>query len=189
MSALQEIGLDLKAQEAAEAPVKSAGKSLEDGIFGQFAALSIGRKITWFFGINLTVALLAGLVLIVAFVQVNSRTDAIGAVHDQAIAAEQIVVEIAVAQRHAEAFILTSDQERARNALSNISAADAKLGVLSEIAQASSAETAPMVAAVQAPLNEMRTQSKPPFWWTMRPALRRMRSCPTPVQRSKPRAR
>ncbi len=162
MSALQEIGLDLKAQEAAEkaaeAPVRSAGKSLEDGIFGQFAALSIGRKITWFFGINLTVALLAGLVLIGVFVQVNSRTDAISAVHDQAIASEQIVVEMAEAQRHAEVFILTSDQERARNALLNISAADAKLSVLSEIAPASSAETASMVAAVKTPLNEMRTQ-------------------------------
>ena len=53
MSALQEIAIDLEAERTVELDEDSTTSKIRFGALGNwFAGLSIGRKITWFFGVN-----------------------------------------------------------------------------------------------------------------------------------------
>lgn len=131
MSALQEIAIDLEAERTAEKLGENAEGAARFGALGQwFGGLSIGRKITWFFGVNLGFALLAGLAIIIAFMQVGERGEQINATHDLAIESEQLVVHLSEAQRHAEVLALSNDSSRAPLAIEELAGADSKLAIL-----------------------------------------------------------
>ena len=158
MSALQDLAIDLEAQRVADKSDEHSENRNRRGLLGWFAALSIGRKITWFFGINLVVAMIAGLIMIAGFIQVSARADAMGVAHDRAIAAERALVDLSQAQRHAETYLLTGDPARASAAIDDIDTATQSLSSLRELTAGSNDQIAQMIAAIQVPSEQLRAQ-------------------------------
>ncbi|WP_337660907.1 methyl-accepting chemotaxis protein [Erythrobacter sp. Alg231-14] len=156
MSAIQDIAVDLEAKRVEEA---AAGVELEQsktGLLGWFSSLPIGRKITWFFGVNLAFALFAGLMMIAGFVEVSSSASGMGEAHDQAVVSERIVVDLSQAQRHAETFIANGDTERAAQATARLDQASAKLAQLREVAPEATGPSAEVINSVRVPVERMR---------------------------------
>jgi len=158
MSALQELAIDLEAQQTVEKLQDRPNNGDDKGLIGRFEKLSIGRKITWFFGVNLVFALFAGLVMIAGFVQVSSRADAMSVAHDQAIASERVLVDLSQAQRHAEAYLLTGDAARADEAIANIETAQGHLGTLPETFTETGSQYSPMLASLEGSMETLRSQ-------------------------------
>ena len=159
MSALQEIAIDLEAERTVELDEDSTTSKIRFGALGNwFAGLSIGRKITWFFGVNLGFALLAGLAIIVAFMQVGERAEQINATHDLAIEAEQVVSHLSEAQRHAEVLVIAGDSSRGSLALTELSNADQKLSDLRSAIDADDATAADQIALIAAATEDFRRQ-------------------------------
>ena len=131
MSALQELAIDLEAEGTIDFDDDTAASPIRLGALGAwFASLSIGRKITWFFGLNLAFALLAGLAIIVAFIQVRDRAEQINTAQGLAVKAEQLAGDLGNAQRHSEMWLASGDAARAGLALAALDNADQKLANL-----------------------------------------------------------
>ena len=129
MSALQELAIDLEAERTIEFDDDAAVPPARFGAVGAwFASLSIGRKITWFFGVNLAFALFAGLAIIVAFIQVGDRSERLSEAHELAIKAEQLTAQLGNVQRHSEMWLASGDAARANLAVDALAGVDS-LGV------------------------------------------------------------
>lgn len=118
MSALEDIALDLEARAAEHRPVSPAPAPA--GALARlrcwFAALPVGGKITVFFTGNLTFALLAGLFVVVGYVELGARAGHIRTTHEAALQAERLLVQLSEGQRHAEMLLADGDAARGRAA-------------------------------------------------------------------------
>ncbi len=165
MSALQEIAIDLEAERAA-----SGGTTREPAyadvdqsnprarLTRWWSALPIGRKITIFFVMNLFLALIAGLFIIGGLLEVGKRASEINETHDKALAAQQLIVDLSEAQRHAEVLILSNDTSRATDALRQLDSADATLTTLDAMVRDSSVEAYDDLATIDAAIDDYRGQ-------------------------------
>ena len=141
MSALQDIALNLEAENAEQAVLAPAATPVAAGPLGRFgrwfAQLSIGGKITLFFSGNLAFALVAGLFVVAGYLQLGQRAETIRATHDAALKAERLLVQLNESQRHAEMLVADGDTARARAAREALDRAAASAAALSERAAAS----------------------------------------------------
>ncbi len=128
MSALQEIAVDLAAEQTATA-ADDAKSGLP--VFGRlkkgFDALAIGQKIRVFFGFNLAFALLAGLFVVAGYLQIDERSERIAEAHVKVIAAERLLFDLSEAQRHTEMFVTGGNAVRAQAALDRLAKGEAKI--------------------------------------------------------------
>jgi len=74
MSALQELAVDLEAERTGAAARSNRPRALSD-LGAWFGALSIGRKISLFFFVNLGFALVAGVFIIFGFIRLSDRAE------------------------------------------------------------------------------------------------------------------
>ncbi|MEM9501399.1 MAG: methyl-accepting chemotaxis protein [Pseudomonadota bacterium] len=126
MSALQEIAVDLAAERAGE-EVIGTEHSNSNGFVRWFGQKTIGQKFRWFFVINFCVALVAAVFVIFGFLELGSRAKGINQSHDDALAAERLLVDLSEAQRHTEMLVAQRDPSRARSALDRLTRAEAKI--------------------------------------------------------------
>ena len=103
MSALQEIAIDLQADQAVnEIDPSIKNKGVLGALSSGFDRLSIGRKISLFFGINLSFALVAGVGVVLAFIAISETAQETADAHRGAFLAERLIVELSEAARHSE---------------------------------------------------------------------------------------
>jgi methyl-accepting chemotaxis protein len=130
MSALEDIALDVAAQHAGTDPAVPQGRW--SAVSSWFAGLSIGGKASFFFTLNLVLALLAGLFAIGSFVELGNRAQRTSVTLGHAIEAERLVSHLSEGQRHAEMLLASADDERARRALGALDEADTRIAGLTE---------------------------------------------------------
>ncbi len=157
MSALQEIAVDLAAEHATEAKTVRSG-SLLRRLDGWFLGLPVGQKIRVFFGFNLGFALLAGIFVIVGYLQLGERSKSIELAHEKVIAAERLLFDISEAQRHAEMFFTVGDQARGQAALDRLARAEAKIQPLRDMLVATNPEASEKLHVVADGIAEYRQQ-------------------------------
>lgn len=144
MSALQEIAIDLAADDASEEDLQgSRDQTVMDGFAGWFNALSIGRKITLFIGSNLAVVLLAGFGVVFAINAISDQAQQSTNAHRKAYVAERLVVQLSEARRHTESYLTTGDETRGNAGVAQLRAAIVSLDQLGGLTQASDIEGAP----------------------------------------------
>ncbi|MFY7744772.1 MAG: methyl-accepting chemotaxis protein [Erythrobacter sp.] len=137
MSALQDIALDLEAEAAehraaAPHPMPTATPASTLARWRHwFAQLPVGGKITLFFTGNLAFALLAGLFVVVGYVELGQRAAHIRSTHDAALKAERLLVQLSEGQRHAEMLVADGDAARSRAAREALDRAAASAAALS----------------------------------------------------------
>ncbi len=143
MSALSDIALDLEAQTAEQAAERrvAAPVSRLSRLRRWFDGLSIGGKITLFFSGNLAFALIAGLYVVVGYVELGQRAERIRITHEAALNAERLLVQLTEGQRHAELLVADGDVARARAARQALDRAAASATVLSGPAATSGSST------------------------------------------------
>jgi len=165
MSALQEMAIDLEADRAA-ADARSvdpygpedAGTDQSGRISRWWSEQTIGKKISTFFTVNLFVALMAGIFIIGGFFKIGDRATAINETHDNALAAERLVVDISEAHRHAEALVFTGANERANTAMRELDNAEAKLENLRELVRDTNPVAFDRLVFVDAAISDFRQQ-------------------------------
>jgi methyl-accepting chemotaxis protein len=160
MSALQDLAVDLAAEQAAEAsPADTGHGAAQSGSLGHwFAQLSVGGKIRVFFFGNLAFALLAGLFVVASYVMLGDHAESINTSHDNALSAERLVVDLSEAQRHTEMVAAKGDPARARAALSRLDAANTKFAALQAQLRDSNPETDARLALIGEGIAEFRQQ-------------------------------
>lgn len=147
MSALQDIALNLDAEQAAyehSAPASRVGRAQR-----WFATLSIGSKITLFFSCNLAFALLAGLFVVGGYVELGQRGERIRTTHEAALKAERLLVQLTEGQRHAELLVADGDAARARAAREAFEQAAASVAALAERADAAGIDAQDRLALIR----------------------------------------
>jgi methyl-accepting chemotaxis protein len=147
MSALQDIALNLDAEQAAHehsAPASRVGRAQR-----WFATLSIGSKITLFFSCNLAFALLAGLFVVGGYVELGQRGERIRTTHEAALKAERLLVQLTEGQRHAELLVADGDAARARAAREAFEQAAASVAALAERADAAGIDAQDRLALIR----------------------------------------
>ena len=159
MSALQELAVDLEAERVGEEGRKNPRPTASlSGLARWFGALSIGRKISVFFFVNLGFALVAGIFIVFGFMRLSDRAESINAVHDHAIAAERLVVDLSEAQRHAEGLVSSGEEDRAQAALDRLADADAKAGELRAMVRQDNVAAFEKLALVEEGIADFRRQ-------------------------------
>ncbi len=157
MTSLQEIAVDLDAEVSHTA--KPAGMNSQPGNpLAWFQRLSIGRKIQVVFFGNLAFALLAGLFVVVGYVQLADRAELIAERHDHALAAEQLVIELSEAQRHSEMLIATGESERAEAAILELTAATEKTSTLRAVVSETNVQAFERIAMIEEGIADFRRQ-------------------------------
>jgi len=156
MSALQDIALDLQAEQAG-VPAK-ARRSPFVSLHGWFAGLSVGGKITMFFTLNLGFALFAGLFAIGGYIELGNRADRIDITHDTAIEAERLLVHLSEGQRHAEMLVTRDDEARGRAALDELAAADRSVAGLTDRVRDSNVAAYDRLAMIREGIADFRRQ-------------------------------
>ncbi len=157
MSALQEIAVDLAAEQAGDsANHENSPPSGLRRLTGWFGALKIGQKIRVFFWFNLGFALLAGLFAVVGYVQLGDRSEIVENAHRKAIAAERLLFDLSEAQRHTEVFVAGSQDVRAPAALDRLDRAQAKIQPLRDMLS----DTNPLAFSKLTTINDGITELK-----------------------------
>ncbi|KPP88949.1 methyl-accepting chemotaxis protein [Erythrobacter sp. HL-111] len=157
MSALQELAVDLAAERSGAERRRGAGPVLS-GLPAWFGALSIGRKISLFFFVNLGFALIAGVFIVFGFMRLSDRAESINTIHDHAIAAERLVVDLSEAQRHTEMLVARGEADRGEAALRRLADADKKAGDLREMVRDSNPAAFEKLALVEEGIADFRRQ-------------------------------
>jgi len=117
MTALQDMAMNIAAEQAGRAPEGTDTPNAPTGRLQRwFNTLNLGGKITLFFSANLGLALIAGLFVVVGYVELGERAEIIRSTHDQALKAERTLVQLSQAQRHAEMLTIRPSDARARAA-------------------------------------------------------------------------
>lgn len=128
MSSLEEMAKEIGHDIAANATGSNdAPRGFGEKIAARLSGLSISRKITLFFGFNLVFALVAGFAVVLAFIQINGRSQVVTDTHHKAFVAERIVVELSDAKRHSEFMLASADVTRGTAALAELDRADQSL--------------------------------------------------------------
>lgn len=155
MSAIQEIASDLEVGRST-----IADNEINDSAGGvaalvhRFQSLSIGRKITLFFGLNLTLALLAGIAVVFAFVEIDDRAEQLADSHHSAFIAEKIVVGLSQAQRHRENYFTNDDAVRGNAALDEFDRVLVSLEALDEMPGSSSSAYSAQISSLTLAITE-----------------------------------
>ncbi|WP_054119531.1 methyl-accepting chemotaxis protein [Porphyrobacter sp. AAP60] len=159
MSAMQDIAMNLEAEtvgfESASAPVSQSRASR---LRRWFDALPVGGKITLFFSLNLGLALAAGLFVMGTTIEIGNRADRMRVAHEQALAAERLLVQLGEGQRHAQLLAISSDDARARAARAALDKADASLGALGATLLTRNPAAGDQLAEARARLTGLRRQ-------------------------------
>lgn len=162
MSALQDIALDLEAEAAGHAPLASAQAPAPAGRIARvrhwFAALPVGGKITAFFSANLGFALLAGLFVVIGYVELGSRAEHIRTTHAAALNAERMLVQLGEGQRHAEMMLADGDIARGRAAHEALDRAAASAAALSDRAADTGMAAQNRIAQIRAGIADLDRQ-------------------------------
>lgn len=142
MSALQEIAVDLAANQPGEREGRRSGdQTLEENTsspastsvwLGWFNKLPIGRKIQVFYLVNLAFALAAGVFIIGGYIELGNRAETIAKEHDYALDGERLVAVLSEAQRHSEMLVASGNEGRGDQAIDQIELAEAKVVELRE---------------------------------------------------------
>jgi methyl-accepting chemotaxis protein len=157
MSALQELAVDLDAERVGADGRRGISPALND-LPAWFGALSIGRKISLFFYMNLGFALIAGVFIVSGFLRLSDRAESINVIHDHAIAAERLVVDLSEAQRHTEMLVAKGEADRGEAALRRLADADAKAADLREMVRSSNPDAFGKLALVEEGIADFRRQ-------------------------------
>ncbi|MEM1195446.1 MAG: methyl-accepting chemotaxis protein [Pseudomonadota bacterium] len=163
MSALQEIAVDLAAQNAEQDEEGKARReprpgAVPGGWLAWFEGLSIGRKIQVFYTGNLAFALLAGVFVVFGYMHLGDRTEQIAAEHDLALDAERLVGVLSEAQRHAELLVARGENIRTEAALEKLDAADKALSDLRVQLGSVDAASVERIAQIQSGVDDFRRQ-------------------------------
>ncbi|MEP0391931.1 MAG: methyl-accepting chemotaxis protein [Erythrobacter sp.] len=158
MSALQEIAVDLEANRAVDPAQADRGLHTNtEGLWGWIKGLSIGRKITLFFGINLSIALIAGVGVAIAFVEIGDRAEQLAKSHHRAFVVEKAVIGLSQAQRHRESYFEIGDAVRGNAALDEFDRVLISLETLSKLPDpASSSHSTQLSAVIRAVIEHCR---------------------------------
>ncbi len=97
-----------------------------------FNALTLGGKITLFFGANLSLALVAGLFVVGGYIELGARAEIIRSTHDQALKAERLLAQLSEGRRHAEMLVTDKTGTRASSTREALHAAEATIAGLSQ---------------------------------------------------------
>ncbi|ANK11946.1 methyl-accepting chemotaxis protein [Erythrobacter neustonensis] len=153
MSALRDIAQDLKAETAGFAPTMLADATAHPGPQGGmrawFAQLPVGGKISVFFTANLCLALLAGIFVVIGYVDLGQRAERVRAAHDVALAAERLVADLGESGHQAEWLAASGEPARvapARAALQRAAARSADLAANGVVAASGAAAGLPALA-------------------------------------------
>ncbi len=140
MTALQDMAMNIAAEQAGRAPEGTDTPNAPTGRLQRwFNTLNLGGKITLFFSANLGLALIAGLFVVVGYVELGERAEIIRSTHDQALKAERTLVQLGQAQRHAELHTIRPSDARARAAGAALNEAKACIDMLSQALAADNA--------------------------------------------------
>lgn len=156
MSALQEIAIDIAAERAEDD--LGLRKSRSNPLLNWFASLTIGGKVRAFFAANLAFALLAGMFVILGYFQLGDRAERINATHDNALAADRLVLDLSEALRHTEVLVATGDDARASSALDRLARAQTKIEPLRTAIGGSNAMASEKLRRIQDDIAEFRSQ-------------------------------
>ncbi len=157
MTDLKDIAVDLDS-EVSQDKSSHTEDAKRFALLEWFRKLTIGRKIQVVFYGNLAFALLAGLFVVVGYFQLADRAETIADRHDHALAAEQLVVELSEAQRHAEMFIATGDQQRAQAAMAELTSATEKTATLRSMVAGSDVQAFDRLALIEEGMADFRRQ-------------------------------
>ncbi|MEM7687385.1 MAG: HAMP domain-containing methyl-accepting chemotaxis protein [Pseudomonadota bacterium] len=163
MSALQEIAVDLEAERVANEAHANFGHEVRYGtgsgaLANWLGGLSIGRKIRVFYLGNLCLALLVGLAVIIAYVELGNRAEQIAQSHDNAMMAERLVSVLSEAQRHAEMLVASGETPRAEAALEELERADEKIAELNAKFVGQNVDALDSLALIKASADDFRRQ-------------------------------
>jgi methyl-accepting chemotaxis protein len=158
MSALQDIALDIEAENAAQASPAPVASGWLARARLWFARLPVGGKITLFFSGNLVFALVAGLFVVAGHVELGQRAAMIRATHEAALKAERLLVQLNESERHAEMLIADGDRARARGAREALDRAAASAAALSERAAASGIDAQDSLALIREGITDLGRQ-------------------------------
>ncbi|PKP92434.1 MAG: hypothetical protein CVT75_07720 [Alphaproteobacteria bacterium HGW-Alphaproteobacteria-14] len=140
MTVLQDIAMNIAAERACSAPDGTDTANAPTGRLQRwFNTLNLGGKITLFFSANLGLALIAGLFVVVGYVELGKRSEIIRSTHDQALKAERTLVQLSQAQRHAEMLTIRPSDARARAAGAALNEAKRCIDMLSQALSANNA--------------------------------------------------
>jgi len=160
MSALEDFALDLEARAAEHRPVMPAPAPA--GAMARlrhwFAALPVGGKITVFFTCNLAFALLAGLFVVIGYVELGARAGHIRTTHEAALQAERLLVQLSEGQRHAEMLLADGDAARGRAAREALDRAATSAATLSRGDAAQMPGAQDRIAAIGRGIEDLRRQ-------------------------------
>jgi methyl-accepting chemotaxis protein len=157
MTDLKDIAVDLDSEVSRDTSSHNQAEK-RFAMFEWFRKLTIGRKIQVVFYGNLAFALLAGLFVVVGYFQLADRAEAIAERHDHALAAEQLVVELSEAQRHAEMFIATGDERRSQAAIAELTSAREKTTTLRAMVTSSDVQAFDRLALIDEGMADFRRQ-------------------------------
>lgn len=161
MSAIQEIAIAPKADRIADAEHESKHSTGTFAVMStRFQSLSIGQKISLFFSVNLVFALIAGIAVIFAFLEIGDRSEQLADNHRSAFIAEKVVVGISQAQRHREAYFANNDDLRGNAALDEFDRVLVSLDMLGTFPDAYSKEHSLQLTAVTQAVIEQRGEMK-----------------------------
>ena len=153
MSALRDIAQDLKAETAGFAPTMLADATPpagpQGGMRAWFAQLPVGGKISVFFTANLCLALLAGLFVVIGYIDLGQRAERVRAAHDVALAAERLVADLGESGHQAEWLAASGEPARiapARAALQRAAARSADLAANGVVGASGAAAGLPALA-------------------------------------------
>ncbi|MEQ8412376.1 MAG: methyl-accepting chemotaxis protein [Erythrobacter sp.] len=158
MSALEDLAIDIETERSAAAGRGGNAAPALSNVAEWFGALSIGRKISLFFFVNLGFALIAGIFIAFGVMRLSDRAESINVIHDHAIAAERLVVDLSEAQRHAEMLVARGEAARGEAALASLAAADTKAGDLREMVRTSNVAAFEKLALVEEGIADFRRQ-------------------------------
>jgi methyl-accepting chemotaxis protein len=160
MSALSDIALDHEARAAAQlapAPAQAATSRLAR-MRRWFAALSIGSKITAFFSLNLTFALMAGLFVVAGYIELGRHVERSRTTHEATLKAERLLVQLSEGQRHAELLIADRDMARARAAREALDRAATSAAALESSAKANGVSVYDRLALIREGIADLSRQ-------------------------------
>lgn len=162
MSALQELAIDLEAERTGTERFQKQGRPRDGGMGNRMASwfdqLTVGRKISTIFSASLAFAMVAGLAMVIALIQIGERAEGINSSHDYAIEAERIVVGLSEAQRHGEALVARGDAARGALALAELNSAETRLDELRDTAAQTNMTASDRLSLIAATIDDFRRQ-------------------------------
>ncbi|MEP3029713.1 MAG: methyl-accepting chemotaxis protein [Erythrobacter sp.] len=158
MSALQEIAVGYEAEMVGERAIGTDAESSRLGITEKLANLSIRQKIGLFFGSNLLFALIAGIVVMVGYVQLWDRAKETDALHDHAVIGGQLSFNLGEARRHAEVMTASGQMARKDNAIAQLAEADTKLAQLRDAVGDSNADITSRLVLINDGIAKLRRE-------------------------------